>query len=112
MKEDDYMNIENLLNQVTIINKKCTEILDATGGRFNMFQICGVNHYENTHSAIISEFLNPFGTHGLKSILLKSFIESLGDFFAVRDFNIETARIRTEHSTRHGRIEISIRRSS
>ena len=54
MKKDNSMDIVNLLNQVTIINKKNTEILDATGGRFNMFRICGVNHYENTHSAIIS----------------------------------------------------------
>lgn len=102
------MDIVNLLNQVTIINKKNTEILDATGGRFNMFRICGVNHYENTHSAIISEFLNPVGTHGLKSNLLKCFIESLGDFFAVKNFNIESARIHTEHSTQHGRIDILI----
>lgn len=108
MKKDNSMDIVNLLNQVTIINKKNTEILDATGGRFNMFRICGVNHYENTHSAIISEFLNPVGTHGLKSNLLKCFIESLGDFFAVKNFNVESARIRTEHSTRHGRIDILI----
>lgn len=53
--------INNLLNQVSIIGKKNAEILDATGGRFNMFRICGVNHYENTHSAILTEFLNPKG---------------------------------------------------
>ena len=51
--------IINLLNQVGTINNKNNEILEATGSRFNMFQICGVNHYENTHSAIIAEFLNP-----------------------------------------------------
>lgn len=55
--------IKNLLNQVSIISNKNAEILDATGGRFNMFRVCGVNHYEKTHSAIIAEFLNPNGTH-------------------------------------------------
>ncbi|MCL2512087.1 MAG: PD-(D/E)XK nuclease family protein [Bacteroidales bacterium] len=56
-------NLQNLLNQVALISEKNAEILDAAGGRFNMFRVCGVNHYENTHSAIIAEFLNPNGSH-------------------------------------------------
>ena len=67
-------NIQNLLNQVSIITKKNAEYIDATGGRFNMFRIVGVNHYENTHSAILAELLNPKGTHGLKSKLLELFV--------------------------------------
>ena len=105
-------NIENLLNQVTIISRKNAEILDATGGRFNMFQMCGVNHYENTHSAIIAEFLNPNGTHGLKSKLLECFIDTLGNDFIMKDFNYENASVRTEHSTEEGRIDILIEDSS
>lgn len=101
-------NIKSLLNQVAIINKKNAEILDATGGRFNMFRMCGVNHYENTHSAIIAEFLNPNGTHGLKSKLLKCFIETLGDYFTVQNFNCEEASVYTERSTEEGRIDILI----
>lgn len=96
--------INNLLNQVAIINKKNEEILDATGSRFNMFKICGVNHYENTHSAIIAEFLNPNGTHGLKSKLLECFIETLG----IKDFNSSKASVKTEYSTKEGRIDILI----
>lgn len=98
--------IKNLLNQVKIISRKNDEILDATGGRFNMFQICGVNHYENTHSAIIAEFLNPNGSHGLKSKLLECFVETLGDNFIIENFNFEIARVRTEHSTGEGRIDV------
>jgi PD-(D/E)XK nuclease superfamily len=100
--------IKSLLNQVAIINKKNAEILDATGGRFNMFRMCGVNHYENTHSAIIAEFLNPSGTHGLKSKLLECFIETLGEYFTIQNFNCEKSRVRTEHSTEEGRIDILI----
>ncbi len=100
--------INNLLNQVSIIGKKNTEILDATGGRFNMFRICGVNHYENTHSAILTEFLNPKGTHGLKSKLLECFIKTLGENFTINGFNCENARIYTEYSTSEGRIDILI----
>jgi hypothetical protein len=100
--------LKNLLNQVSIISKKNDEILDATGGRFNMFRVCGVNHYENTHSAILAEFLNPNGTHGLKSQLLECFIETLDEYFTIHKFNCENARVRTEHSTPEGRIDILI----
>ncbi|WP_316795295.1 PD-(D/E)XK nuclease family protein [Pedobacter agri] len=98
--------IKNLLNQVNIITKKNAEILDATGGRFNMFKVCGVNHYENTHSGILAEFLNPGGTHGLRSKLLECFIETLGEYFTIQNFNFERSRVRTEHSTEEGRIDI------
>lgn len=101
-------NIQNLLNQVAIISKKNAEILDATGGRFNMFRICGVNHYENTHSAIIAEFFNPKGTHGLKYKLLECFIETLGEYFTIQDFNCEKSKVYTEYSTEEGRIDIFI----
>jgi len=100
--------IRNVLNQVAIINKKNTEILDATGGRFNMFRVCGVNHYENTHSAIIAELLNPNGTHGLKSKLLECFIETIGEYFTIEKFNSDKSRVHTEHSTEEGRIDILI----
>lgn len=101
-------SINNLLSQVRIISNKNTEILDATGGRFNMFRVCGVNHYENTHSAILAELLNPNGTHGLKSKLLECFIETLGDYFTIEKFDFEKSRIHTEHSTEEGRIDILI----
>lgn len=101
-------NIINLLNQISIISKKNDEILDATGARFNIFKVCGVNRYENTHSAIIAEFMNPVGTHGLKSKLLKQFFhlfvdEELNDVF---DFN--NARVYTEYHMTAGRMDILI----
>lgn len=100
--------INGLLNQVNLITTKNNEILDATGSRFNLFKICGVNHYENTHSAIIAEFLNPKGSHSLKSKFLESFIETLGEYCSVPNFKTSTARVITEHSTNEGRIDILI----
>lgn len=96
--------IKSLLNQIALIDKKNREILDATGGRFNMFRICGVNHYETKHSAIIAELLNPKGTHGLKSKFLTSFVKEL----KVVDFDCENAVVRTEYVTEQGRIDILI----
>ena len=52
--------------------------------------------------------LNPKGTHGLKSKFLESFIQTLGTNFIIEEFNYETSRVRTEHSTEEGRIDILI----
>lgn len=101
-------SITNLLNQVSIINKKNTEILDATGGRFNIFQITGVNHYENIHSSIIAEFLNINGTHGLKSRFFECFLETVSKELDFKSFNVLNSRITTEYSTSEGRIDILI----
>ena len=104
----DKNQIQNLLEQVNSLKDKHEKILEASGGRFNIFSVCGVNHYENTHSGIIAEFLNPNGTHGLKSKFLECFIETLGEGFTVKDFNCQTATVRTEHTIDTGRLDILI----
>ncbi|MDD2192572.1 MAG: PD-(D/E)XK nuclease family protein [Bacteroidales bacterium] len=101
--------IQNLLSQVAIINNKNEEILSASGGRFNIFEICGVNHYENAHSCIIAAFLNRHGTHSLKYKLLECFLETLDDKFTILDFNYKKSKVITEFSTsKDGRIDILI----
>lgn len=100
--------IQNLLNQVSIITKKNAEFLDATGGRFNMFRMLGVDHYENTHSAILAELLNSKGSHGLKSEFLKIFVSRLINKETISGFNCENASVRTEAGTDDGRIDIFI----
>ena len=105
----DINDIQGLLNQVSTINKKNTEILDATGGRFNIFRICGVNHYENTHSSILAEFLNPQGSHSLKNQFLDAFLETIGKDFTLKDFDTANATVHTEYVTNNGRIDILIK---
>lgn len=105
----DINNIQGLLNQVATINKKNAEILDATGGRFNIFRICGVNHYENTHSSILAELLNPQGSHSLKNQFLDAFLETIGKDFALKDFDTTNATVHTEYVTDNGRIDILIK---
>lgn len=105
----DINNIQGLLNQVATINKKNAEILDATGGRFNIFRICGVNHYENNHSSILAELLNPQGSHSLKNQLLDAFLETIGKNFTLKDFDTTNATVHTEYVTDNGRIDILIK---
>ena len=46
---------------------------DERGERFNVFSLCGVDHYEVWHSKILAEFLNPRGSHGQKGCFLGLF---------------------------------------
>ena len=59
--------LQSLLQQISIVIAKeqaTSREKFLRGESFNIFKVCGVNHYEVTHSAIITEFLNPKGTHG------------------------------------------------
>ena len=67
--------IQTLLSQISLLSKKNNEILEIMGTRFNIFHILGVSHYENTHSTILAELLNPEGTHGLHNSFLKLFLD-------------------------------------
>ena len=102
-------NITHLLRQVETITRKNEKFLDATGGRFNMFRVCGVNHYENTHSAILAEFLRPDGTHGVKEEFLKCFVERCCNGFTLDN---KSAVVWTEHSADEGRMDITIEDSN
>jgi hypothetical protein len=104
-------NIQNLLNQVGIIVKKNNEILDATGGRFNVFNVIGLASDEvRLHSALLAELLRPNGTHGLKDEFLKAFIKQLG----IENFDCQSAKVEVEKSiglvtdTDGGRIDLVI----
>lgn len=101
-------SIQELLSHVATIRRKNNEFLDATGGRFNMFRVLGVNHYENTHSAILAEFLNPKGSHGLKHEFLRLFVEGVLAEKEFSDFDFKNAILRTEANTPYGRIDILI----
>lgn len=101
-------NLQHLLSHISTIVKKNEEFIEATGGRFNMFRILGVNHYENTHSAILAEFLNNKGSHGLKNQFLDAFLKVVAD--EVPDFKIDAANsyTKTEYATPEGRLDILI----
>lgn len=68
--------INNLLQQVSIIQKKYDEIAKITGENFNIFSIMRAENDEvRTHSRIIAEFLNPKGIHNQGSVFLKLFLK-------------------------------------
>lgn len=106
--------IDQLLNEVKWFNKHRSLKSYINGEEFNMFRICGVDHYENTHSSILAEIINPKGSHNFGSKFLEAFIETLkrselieGEF----QFSMQNVRVVTENASAFGRLDILIRNS-
>ena len=101
-------NLQNLLNSVNAIlqeEKIKKEESLRRGERFNMFQVCGVNHYEVMHSAIIASFLDPNGSHGQMDKYLKAFLQTVDD---KTEIETSSSSVYTEYVTLDGRIDILI----
>lgn len=86
------INLNNLLQNVAIIQKKYDENAKITGENFNIFSVMSMEYDEvYTHSAIIGELLNPNGSHGQGDIFLKIFVEEIRNSFKdniqIDDFN-------------------------
>ncbi len=63
-----------LLAKVSVIAKKNEDFQRRTGSAFNVFSVCGINHYETKHSEILAALLDPSGAHGLGAEFLRSFL--------------------------------------
>ena len=73
--------IESLLKKVGLLVKQEEDERKASelrGEQFNIFKVCGIDHYELQHSAIIAELLNPQGSHGQGALYLKLFMQVYG----------------------------------
>jgi hypothetical protein len=110
---ENTQHIRHLLDEISHIVKKHNEILDATGARFNVFDLCGVAHYENTHSDIIAEFLNRNGSHSLGTAFLDAFLEELNEELKKKEvdiarFDTKTAKIVREADSDGRRMDILI----
>jgi hypothetical protein len=73
--------IKNLLQQVTIIQKKYDDLAEYSGEHYNVFDILGVRNDELSHSSILTNLLNAKGRHGQKDLFLKLFIETVKNAF-------------------------------
>jgi len=73
--------IKNLLQQVSIIQKKYDDLAEYSGEHYNVFEILGVKNDELSHSSILTNLLNTNGTHGQKDLFLKLFIETVKNTF-------------------------------
>lgn len=81
--------IEKLLNDVEKISNKYETIAQATGGNFNIFEIVNISHKEVYMCRLLSELLNPSGSHHQGNIYLKLFFETLSKNYCDK-FNFKT----------------------
>lgn len=103
---EEINKINKLLSEVRKYTIQQKEISRKSGEDFNVFKLCGVYHYENSHSDIIAEFLNPKGSHDCGNDFLLTFCRIVG-----LDRNIyQQADIRREYflGDNFGRIDILI----
>lgn len=70
-------NIENLLSQISDINKKYVVINEKTGKNFNIFDITSISSNEVIICKILYELINPNGSHGQKDKYLKLFLKEV-----------------------------------
>ena len=102
---EDTERIDKLLSEINQLKLTQENLARGTGENFNVFKLCGVNHYENAHSDIIAEFLNPKGSHGCGSDFFQAFCKITGLDF-LKYGNAEVIR---EYWINDGRLDILIR---
>lgn len=77
------VNIRKLLESVNKAITECNKnrkVKENHGETFNVFSLCGVDHYEIWHSKILAEFLNPRGMHGqTDAAFLKAFFKIINN---------------------------------
>lgn len=111
MEDYELSKLKSLITHAKLLVRKNSEILEATGGKFNIFRVCGVDHYETIHSAIIAEFLDPEGSHGLKDKFLQAFFDKIKSSEKLKDAVVlpeKNCRVKTEHKFDDGRIDIYV----
>lgn len=105
-KSQKLETVKNLLNNA---NEQWSKQPKEKEDHFNVFRLCGIDHYENSHSRILAELLNPKGSHELGNIFLQEFLKILNNHSQSEDEyasfkNID--EVRREYSTEDGRFDI------
>jgi hypothetical protein len=87
MQDHESKEINNLLQQVSLIVKNYDKIAEITGEKYNVFNILGLGNDELSHSAILTNLLNAKGSHGQGAVFLELFIEILFDRLNTSSFS-------------------------
>lgn len=98
------------VNQIVQQAKVAKEESRLRGEQFNIFKVCGIDHYELQHSAIIAELLNPHGSHGQGCLYLKLFMKTYGSSIDIAPMEEKSICVRTEEWTSDydGRMDIYV----
>lgn len=88
--------IQSLLNSVRLILQHQAQIEKLKGEEFNIFSVLKMQYKENaTHSALISELLNPGGSHLKGNVFLNLFLQIVE---SENYIDTESAEVKTEYA--------------
>lgn len=88
------IEIEKILKRATQIIQRQEELSILKGENFNIFSILGMERKENeTHSAFLSELLDPKGSHLMGSVFLELFLKQQN---ALHHLDFNSVSVRTE----------------
>ena len=88
------MREEALIAQACVLRDKHEALAAASGERLNLFAILGRETDEvHTHTGILSELLNPKGTHGQGAVFLRLFAEQ---HLNIEDLKLDDSSVRRE----------------
>lgn len=90
--EQLFKAVSKIVQQAKIANEESR----LRGEQFNIFKVCGIDHYELQHSAIIAELLNPNSSHGQGCLYLKLFMEAYGSKLNISNLKSENITVRKE----------------
>ncbi len=109
---DEVRIIEYLLQNIVSLNDKYKAVSSATGEDFNIFRILHIENREvETHSSLLSELLNPKGSHQRGERFLDLFLEqvNLSNYLNAKYSRVETEMFVGPKSQKHGgRVDIVI----
>lgn len=107
---EQYEQLFKAVSQIVQQVKVAKEESRLRGEQFNIFKVCGVDHYELQHSAIIAEILNPKGSHGQGCLYLKLFMETYGSSIDVANLDEKSIQVKREEWTSDydGRMDIYV----
>ena len=115
---EQYEHLFKAVNQIVQQAKVAKEESRLRGEQFNIFKVCGIDHYELQHSKIIAELLNPEGSHGQGCLYLKLFMETYGSKLNIQDISpqnisvVPEERSYNENKKYNGRMDIFIEKNN
>ena len=106
MGKEEIKGVKQLLEEAGKVLKDIDQKM-SEGAGFNVFRLCGVDHYETMHSKILAEFFDPQGIHG-QYLFLDCFQKMLKDNFNFRGVFSDKTSVTTEFSFDNGRLDVLI----
>ena len=108
IRERSIQTATQLLEQTSVIRKKCEERYKETGVAYNVFKIAGISEREVPMCKVLTDLLNPKGFHYQGNVYLKLFMDMVvkphSPMEKAGDLDLSKAKVNRQSSTNEGRL--------